>query len=243
MNLAKYHALMPLLGLTMIKKVLVLLLVGASVAAMAQNGGGRGGRQGGFGRNTNSLIGLLNRDDVKGELKLTDDQKSKLDAMRPARGQGRGNGGGGNGGGGGGNGGGGRQGGGTFDPEAMRKLQAEREKTTLEVLTADQKKRLGELYVQRVGARAVLREDVQAELKITADQKSKIEALQKTQQEANQSVMEKVRSGEIERTAVQDIMKKNDTALTDELNKILTADQKAKLKTMEGAPFKFEEDN
>ena len=231
----------------MIKKVLVLLLVSASVAAMAQNGGGR---QGGFGRNNNSLVGLLNRDDVKAELKLTDDQKSKLDAMRPARGQGRGNGGGGNGGGGnggGGNGGGGngggRQGGGNFDPEAMRKLQAEREKTTLEVLTTDQKKRLGELFVQRVGARAVLREDVQTQLKITADQKTKIEALQKTQQEANQSVMEKVRNGEIERTAVQDIIKKNDAALSEELNKVLTADQKAKLKAMEGAPFKFEEDN
>ena len=229
----------------MIKKVLVLLLVGASVAAMAQNGGSRGGRQGGFGRNNNSLIGLLNRDDVKGELKISDDQKSKLDALRPARGQGGNRGGGGNAGGGnggGGNGGGNRQGG-TFDPEAMRKLQAEREKNTLEVLTADQVKRLKELYVQRVGARAVLREDFQTELKITPDQKSKIEALQKTQQEANQSVMEKVRSGELERTAVQDIMKKNETALTDELNKVLTADQKAKLKALEGTPFKFDADN
>jgi DNA-directed RNA polymerase beta' subunit len=229
----------------MIKKVLVLLLVGASVAAMAQNGGGRGGRQGGFGRNNNSLIGLLNRDDVKGELKISDDQKSKLDALRPARGQGGNRGGGGNAGGGnggGGNGGGNRQGG-TFDPEAMRKLQAEREKNTLEVLTADQVKRLKELYVQRVGARAVLREDFQTELKFTPDQKSKIEALQKTQQEANQSVMEKVRSGELERTAVQDIMKKNETALTDELNKVLTADQKAKLKALEGTPFKFDADN
>jgi Spy/CpxP family protein refolding chaperone len=204
---------------------------------MAQNGGGRGGRQGGFARNNNSLIGLLNRDDVKAELKVSDDQKSKLDALRPARGQG------GAGGGGGARGNGGGAGGGNFDPEAMRKLQAEREKTTLEVLTSDQVKRLRELFVQRVGARAVLREDFQAELKVTADQKTKIEALQKTQQEANQSVMEKVRSGEIERTAVQDIMKKNETALIEELNKILTAEQKAKMKTLEGAPFKFEADN
>jgi len=221
----------------MIKKVLVLLLVGVSVISMAQNGGGRGGRQGGFARNNNSLIGLLNRDDVKAELKVSDDQKSKLDALRPARGQG------GAGGGGGARGNGGGAGGGNFDPEAMRKLQAEREKTTLEVLTSDQVKRLRELFVQRVGARAVLREDFQAELKVTADQKTKIEALQKTQQEANQSVMEKVRSGEIERTAVQDIMKKNETALIEELNKILSAEQKAKMKTLEGAPFKFEADN
>lgn len=232
-----YPAFTLSLGLLMVKKVLVLLLVGASVISMAQNGGGRGGRQGGFARNNNSLIGLLNRDDVKAELKVSDDQKSKLDALRPARGQG------GAGGGGGARGNGGGAGGGNFDPEAMRKLQAEREKTTLEVLTSDQVKRLRELFVQRVGARAVLREDFQAELKVTADQKTKIEALQKTQQEANQSVMEKVRSGEIERTAVQDIMKKNETALIEELNKILTAEQKAKMKTLEGAPFKFEADN
>jgi len=217
----------------MLKNFFVISLVVLVAVASAQN---RQGRQGG--RQNNNMIGLLQRSDVQSELKLSDDQKSKLEAMRPARGQG-GNRGGGNGGGG--NGGGGQRP--AQDPEAMAKAAAEREKTTLEVLSPEQTKRLLELYIQRVGSRAVIRADVQEALKINSTQKEKIADLQKNQREANQAVMEKVRNGEIERTAVADIQKKNDSILQDELNKILTAEQREKLKSMGGAPFKFDADS
>jgi hypothetical protein len=104
----------------MLKNFFVISLVVLVAVASAQN---RQGRQGG--RQNNNMIGLLQRSDVQSELKLSDDQKSKLEAMRPARGQG-GNRGGGNGGGG--NGGGGNGGGGqrpAQDPEAMAKAAAE----------------------------------------------------------------------------------------------------------------------
>jgi len=217
----------------MLKNFFVISLVVLVAVASAQN---RQGRQGG--RQNNNMIGLLQRSDVQTELKLSDDQKSKLEAMRPARGQG-GNRGGGNGGGG--NGGGGQRP--AQDPEAMAKAAAEREKTTLDVLSPEQTKRLLELYIQRVGSRAVIRADVQEALKINSTQKEKIADLQKNQREANQAVMEKVRNGEIERTAVADIQKKNDSILQDELNKILTAEQREKLKSMGGAPFKFDADS
>jgi hypothetical protein len=217
----------------MLKNFFVISLVVLVAVASAQN---RQGRQGG--RQNNNMIGLLQRSDVQTELKLSDDQKSKLEAMRPARGQG-GNRGGGNGGGG--NGGGGQRP--AQDPEAMAKAAAEREKTTLEVLSPEQTKRLLELYVQRVGSRAVIRADVQEALKINSTQKEKITELQKNQREANQAVMEKVRNGEIERAAVADIQKKNDSILQDELNKILSAEQREKLKSMGGAPFKFDADS
>jgi hypothetical protein len=222
----------------MLKNFFVISLVVLVAVASAQN---RQGRQGG--RQNNNMIGLLQRSDVQSELKLSDDQKSKLEAMRPARGQG-GNRGGGNGGGG--NGGGGNGGGGqrpAQDPEAMAKAAAEREKTTLEVLSPEQTKRLLELYIQRVGSRAVIRADVQEALKINSTQKEKIAELQKNQREATQAVMEKVRNGEIERTALADIQKKNDSILQDELNKILSAEQREKLKSMGGAPFKFDADS
>lgn len=222
----------------MLKNLFVISLVVLVAVASAQN---RQGRQGG--RQNNNMIGLLQRSDVQKELKLSDDQKSKLEAMRPARGQGGnrgGNGGGGNGGGGNGGGGGQRP---AQDPEAMAKAAAEREKTTLEVLTPEQTSRLRELYVQRVGSRAVIRPDVQDALKLTSTQKEKIAELQKNQREANQAVMEKVRNGEIERTAVADIQKKNDSILQDEINKVLTAEQRDKLKTLGGAPFTFDADS
>ena len=227
----------------MLKNFFVISLVVLVAVASAQN---RQGRQGG--RQNNNMIGLLQRSDVQSELKFSDDQKSKLEAMRPARGQGgnRGGGNGGGGNGGGGNGGGGNGGGGqrpAQDPEAMAKAAAEREKTTLEVLSPEQTKRLLELYIQRVGSRAVIRADVQEALKINSTQKEKIADLQKNQREANQAVMEKVRNGEIERTAVADIQKKNDSILQDELNKILTAEQREKLQSMGGAPFKFDADS
>ncbi len=242
------------------KRLLVIAILALAVGGQAQNNGG-GGRQG-FGRNnTASMTGLLNRPDVEKELKLTDDQKSKLQALSPARGNrgNRGTGGGAAGTGGGGNAGGGAAGGGNagggggqnrgtrsgaggFDPAQAQQRMMEREKQYLDILTADQAKRLKELYVQRAGNRVLLREDFQKDLGLTDDQKAKVADLQAKQREAQQALMEKVRNQEIDRTEVGGIMTKNDKILSDELGKILTTDQAAKLKSMAGAPFKFDED-
>jgi Spy/CpxP family protein refolding chaperone len=209
-----------------------------AVSSFAQGGGGgRGGFGGGQGRGgfggmqDATGVFLLNRDDVAGEIKLTTDQKSKLDAIRTAQ----------------------REkmrdmfqgGGGGGDREAMmaamQKLQAENAKETLAVLNDDQKKRLKELAVQRMGMGAAMNADIQKELGVTDDQKAKIKDLQDKQQAANQALMEKMRNQELDREGFQAAQQKNREIMNTELGKVLTADQKTKLTAMGGKPFKFVE--
>lgn len=233
------------------KFLILVSLLAVTSLAVAQGGGGgqRGGQrgQGGFGRGGGSnFSGLLSRADVQGELKITDDQKTKLTEMRVIRGGGGGAGGGAGAGGGqrgqGGQGGGAGAGGGQQqDPEAMRKAAEEREKNALAVLTADQNKRLKELFVQRNNNRAILNATIQADLGFSDAQKKQVTDLQAKQREAMSALMEKMRNQEIQREDMAGIMEKNNKTMDEELAKILTADQATKLKGMGGAPFKFDE--
>lgn len=224
-----------------------LLAITALSLAQGQGGGGRqgGGRQG-FGQQQ-GMMGLLSRNDVRSELKITDDQSAKLaEAGVRVRGQG-GPGGGGQGGGRQGQGqGGGRQGqgggqGGNLDPEAMRQAAREREAKVMAILESGQQKRLKELFVQRAGNRAAMNESIQKDLGLSEDQVAKLRELQQKQQEANRAVMQKVRDGELSREDVQSTMQKNEEIMNAEIGKILNSGQAAKLKEMGGAPFKFEE--
>lgn len=181
-----------------------------------------------------SQDGASIREDVAKELKLTDDQQKKLLAVQDEQ----------------------RQKmmdmfqGGGFDPSDREKMQKvigdmmkESEKKINEVLDDSQEKRLKQLSIQRQGNAAIMQEDVQTELKLTDAQKSKIKELQTKQQEAMQATMEKMRNGEIERDQIRDIMQKNQKIMNDELGKVLTTEQAAKLKEMGGAAFKFEDGN
>ena len=206
---------------------------------------GQGGRQ--RGRNGfNSLTSIARRADVQTELKVTDDQKTKLEALAPARGGGR------NGGGGGGNGGGagaGAAGAGAAggagrtapDPAAMAARREAEKKALAEILNPDQMKRLQELLIQREGDRAIASEEVQTALGFSDDQKSKVKALQEKMMSAQRDMMEKVRNGDMDRQAMRDAMTANNKTMGEELHKILTSDQADKLKAMGGAPFKFED--
>jgi Spy/CpxP family protein refolding chaperone len=223
---------------SMMKFIAVTAIAVFAVASFAQGGGGGGGRGQGrgfqFGRGgMQDPAGtfLLNREDVAGEIKLTADQKTKLDGIRQAQ----------------------RDkmremfqnGGGGGDREAMmaemQKMQAANSKEMLAVLTDDQKKRLKELAIQRMGNSVVTNADLQKELGVTDDQKAKIKDLQDKQAAANQALMEKMRNQEIERDAAMESMRKNGEAFNVELGKILTDAQKEKIKTMSGKPFKFVE--
>lgn len=218
---------------SMMKFIAVSALAVLAVASFAQGGGGgRGFGQRGFGGMTDpSGANLLRRDDVQGELKLSADQKSKLEAVRQAQGQKmrdamQGGGGGG-------------------DREAMmaafQKMQAENNKETLAVLNDEQKKRLKELAIQRMKNSAATHADLQKEIGITDDQKAKIKDLQDKQQAANRAIGEKMQNQEIERDAAMESMRKNGEVLETELGKILTDAQKSKLKSMGGKEFKFVE--
>lgn len=215
---------------SMMKFIAVAAVAVMAVASFAQGGGGgRGGQRfgGGFG-NDPTGAGLVNREDVSGEIKITADQKSKIDALRQSQ----------------------REkmremfqngGGGGQDPAAFQKMQTENNKAILALLTDDQKKRLKELAVQRMGNSAATNADIQKELGVSDDQKTKIKDLQDKQQAANTAIMEKMRNQEIEREAAQESFRKNTEALNAEIGKILTDAQKDKIKTMGGKPFKFVE--
>ena len=208
-----------------------LMATAAFTFAQGQGRGGFGMRMGGNAGKSQ----LVYRDDVQADLKVTADQKKKLedlqekqrDEMRAAFEEMRNNGGGG------------------FDPEAMRTMMAKRmkeaDKNVNAILTAEQQTRLKEIWVQVTGNGVILNEDMQKELAITDAQKKQIKDLESKQQEAMQAVMEKMRNQEIEREEVQTIMKKNSDAMNKELGKLLTAEQAAKLKTMAGKPFKADE--
>ncbi len=212
---------------------LALALAAAALTFAQGRGGGGGMFMRGPGGGAGSPTMLLQRDDVQKEIKLSADQKKKLDdlnqAMRDKFQEMRQNGG---------------QGG---DRQAMmaefQKMRDEQEKQVNAVLTADQQKRLKELWIQRSGAMVITNEDVQKQLGFTDDQKSKVKDLMQVSQEANQALREKMQNQEIDRQEFQASMQKNNDLLKEKLQGVLTTDQAAKLKAMGGAPFKFDEDN
>lgn len=231
------------------KFVAVSALVVSTALVFAQGGGGGGGRAGGQGRGGFGLRGgiqspvqLAGRADVQRDIAATDDQKTKIAALQQksreemmAMFQA------GAGGGGGGNGGGGGRGGFQMTPEqreAMEKLNAKYKGELGQILNADQMKRLDEIGVQLAGNRAILVPAVQKALGLSEDTIKKAQELQTKQNEANRSIQEKVMNQEISREEAQAAREKNNKALDDELAKLLSAEQAAKLKEMQGKPFK-----
>src|SRR5947209_7248015 len=137
----------------------------ALVATMALAGGALAQRGGfGFGRGGGGA-NMLRTPEVQAELKLTDEQKTKVtDLLAKLREQ--------------------RQSQGqdfqSLSQEERQKLQAtrraEEDKQLADVLNADQMKRYHQLVLQQQGMTAVLDKTVADQLKLTDDQKTKIQA-------------------------------------------------------------------
>lgn len=219
------------------KKLLFgIAILAIAVMSQAQRGGFMmGGAQGG------NPVMLLNRDDVKKDLALTDDQVTKLGAltdqnamrdrfmkamqdagvsfedMRSDEGRKK------------------------MQP-ILEKIQADMKKELDSILTPAQSKRLGEINIQMSGNRAILQKDVAKALNLTDDQNAKIADLQKKQGDAMRGLFQKVQDGELTREDMQDKMKKNNEIFDTELGKILTDKQKAQLKEMGGKPFEKKDD-
>ncbi len=225
----------------MIKKILSL----AAVAVLSGTAFGQGMRGGAGmmrmmqGTTAQSLM-LLRREDVQSEIKMTDDQKGKLDSLqsgaqdkfRAAFANMRQNAGGGG------------------DPEAMMKaaqttmaaLFEDLSKDALAILEPDQKKRLKELVVQAQGTLAVLQPDVDKEIGgLTPGQKAQIDDLQRRQDEANRNLIEQVQGGEIDREDMGNKMEANRKIMDQAVGKLLTEPQRAKLKEMSGKAFEFKD--
>lgn len=195
---------------------------------MAQGGGGRGQGRRGFGGN--DFASLLGRSDVQAELKLTDDEKTKLkDASDKINAE--------------------RQG--MFQPGGdmqammaeMQKKMPEWDKSVLGVLTEDQTKRAKGLFLQRGGNAALMNATIQKDLGFTDGQKAKLKDLQEKSMAAMMGLFQKMRDGEMTREEMQAARQTNDKTMNDEIGKILTDTQKAKIKDMSGTTFKFEDNS
>lgn len=192
-------------------------------------GRGQGGMMGGGMRQQMGPAALLRRADVQADLKLTDEQKGQLQAlnqkmmesMRGSMGQ---------------------PGQGGQDPEAMRtamqKMQEENDAAIAKILTPEQNKRLKEIRIQLEGNRILMDKAFQKELGLSEAQIKKITDLDAAQRQQNQALMQQVMDQQMTQeqaaAARQDMQKKFDADLAN----VLTADQKTKMNSMKGEPFK-----
>jgi len=217
---------------------LVAFAQGTALAQRGNGGGGFGGGFGGFGGQRGGgmmQMGLssLPVDVLVKGLKLTDDQKTKVDdvqkkireAQRAAFGGGN------NPFGGGGN---------RPDPaqlqEMMTKMQEERKKNDAQVeavLTDDQKKALPAFLKDvQTFQTAQLPLALIGDLKLTEDQKTKMAAVVKQVQTISQEKRQEAMDNQ-DFQALREIMTQTQTALKDKTRALLTADQKAMVEKYE----------
>jgi serine phosphatase RsbU (regulator of sigma subunit) len=105
------------------------------------------------------------------------------------------------------------------------------------VLTPDQVKRLHEIRIQLMGARALHLKSVQEDLGLSAEQISKLKTIYDTFNAANASVRQKQQSQEIDRATARADQAKNLEELKTESEKVLTAEQLTKFQGMGGKTF------
>ena len=122
--------------------------------------------------------------------------------------------------------------------QTMQKLFEETKKKQLAVLTADQNKRLREIFVQDNGIGSITDSDVQKDLGFQDKQTKKVADLQASYMKAMGELGSKLQSQQIDSQQFQELSNSNQKVMIAELTKLLTADQRKKLKAMEGKPFK-----
>lgn len=200
--------------------------------AMAQQR--RGGPGGGFGFG-GGLLQMTAGETVQAELKLTDDQKGKLTALREEAQAAR------------------RGGAGGFDfqnatQEERQKFFEEQQKRTEEqnakvtaLLNADQNKRIKELSLQQRTsqqghAAALIAPDYVKEFKITDSQLASLRTIQQGQQS---QTMELFQGGGFGNPETQAKVAKIREEADKEVMVVLNADQKAAIEKAKGAKFEF----
>lgn len=222
--------------------------IGAATLSFAQNPPRQGGGQrqgGGFGGGMMGMMGgglqplsfMMFREDVQKDLKVTEDQKSKMAALREEQMAGFGRPGGGQGGGGAAGGGQRAGGAGGFDMEAIRARMKEADTKVMAILTEDQQKRAKQIQIQLSGLNAFLDEGVGTELGLRASQKRDIEDLQSKMNEANRASFMRARNQEITMEDAQKANEANSKIALEEAMKLLNDEQKAKYTAMIGPKF------
>ncbi len=199
---------------------LATAIVGLAVAQPP--GGGRGGMQ--AMRGAGGLM-MLRSPDVQKDLKITDEQKTKLeDAVKKETEK--------------------RQEqmasmkDGGFDKDKMQaafKEMAEMaDKTIKDILNADQQKRLKQITWQQAGSAAFADKDVESGLKLTDEQKDKIKGINDEMREDVQNIARESQ-GNREEMQTKIVALRKETM--EKAEGVLTADQKKSFSTMLGAKF------
>jgi hypothetical protein len=185
------------------------------VAGSASAQRGRFGNPGG--------ASLLTRPEVQTDLKLTADQKTKVEALvETLREERRGR----------------------FQdlrdatPEERNKVMSEwrteEMKRVNAVLNPDQQKRFRQISLQQEGPMAVIHADVASELGLTDDQKKKVQEIQAQMRAEQQNLFQD--AGE-DREALRGKMEALRKSTNDKVTAVLTDAQKTKWKEMTGAPL------
>jgi Spy/CpxP family protein refolding chaperone len=192
----------------------VAILAMACGVVLAQQQRQRGGGPGGFG---GGVLFLLGQESVQKELKLTDEQNKKIKELTDKQRE-------------------------SF--QGLRDLSQEDRRAKMQetakandkaigaILKPEQLKRAKQIALQQQGAGALRNEAVAQALKISEEQKDKIREIQAKSREETQGLGR----DEEGRKKRQEIMK----ATNEKVMGVLTAEQKAKLKEMQGPEFKGE---
>jgi Spy/CpxP family protein refolding chaperone len=200
-----------------------VLTMAVLIPAMAQPPAGRpggpfGGRLGG----PMLMLGLLRSQQVQQELKLTDQQRQRLEQlgeqwrekMRGLR---------------------------DLPPEERRQkvegMRAEVEKQLATILNEQQMKRLKQIALQVEGYAALERPEIADQVGLTKEQRQKIRDILR---QADEKRREAFQQGQGDRQAAFQRMREIRQWVDGEIEKLLTAEQKKKWQELVGAPFKFE---
>jgi Spy/CpxP family protein refolding chaperone len=203
--------------------VVTVLTMAVLIPAMAQPPAGRpggpfGGRLGG----PMLMVGLLRSPQVQQELKLTDQQRQRLEQlgeqwrekMRGLR---------------------------DLPPEERRQkvqgMRAEVEKQLSQILNEQQMKRLKQIALQVEGYAALERPEIAEQVGLTKEQRQKIRDILR---QAGEKRREAFQQGQGDRQAAFQRMREIRQWVDGEIEKLLTAEQKKKWQELVGAPFKFE---
>lgn len=219
-------------GLALVGAALLILSVGSASAQ-----GRRGGMFGMMGRGGGGGLNLLRNKSVQDELHMTQPQVEKVDAksqelreqMRQQFQQ---------------------QQGGQPDPQAMRsafqKMQQQQEQAVADILDSRQLHRFKQIELQQMGPSALGRKDVQDALHLSDAQRKSIQDIQQdamTQMRNSMQGTDFRNMSQEERQQMRQRMETMRKATDEKLVAVLTGEQKAHWKELQGAPFHIVREN
>lgn len=212
---------------------IAVALVASLAAAQPPRGKGRGGFGGGGMQG--GPVALLRMEEVRKELNVTDEQKSKVDELMEEMRQNRPN----------------------FNFQELQDLsEAERQKKMEEfrkqaeqtakqaeeklskILDAKQMERLGQLRLQREGIMAVMRSDVATKVGLTQEQQEKLKKIQEEARPRPPAGNFQDLSEDERRELFTKMRERQQKARAD-MEGVLTEEQKTKLNEMKGKEFAF----